>query len=202
MSFSADGADGRDHVAVVGQGIEAAGGDGDHPVQRLGVHALVQGLWEKRPLTPGYERRTVSAFLEASPGVIYVGVRDGIERWQGEEVTYFGASAGVSEDDAVYTICQTRNGDLWFGSFGSGVYRYDGTTFERFDDTRGLSHHSVSNIIETSDGTIWLSYRRVGLASYRERRWLNFGFANGLTNSPITHMMEGEGGSLWLVTGK
>ncbi|MBL7644787.1 MAG: hypothetical protein JNK74_01230 [Candidatus Hydrogenedentes bacterium] len=167
-----------------------------------GVHALVQGRWEKRPVAPGYERRTVSAFHEASPGVIYVGVRDGIERWQGEEISYFGASAGVSEDDAVYTICQSRNGDLWFGSYGSGVYRYDGTTFERFDDTRGLSHHSVSNILETSDGTLWLSYRRVGLASYREKRWLNFGFANGLTNSAITHMIEGAGGSLWLVTAR
>lgn len=167
-----------------------------------GVHALINGSWEPRPTTPDYERRTVSAFVEPSPGLIYVGIRDGIERWRGDEITYFGAAAGVSEDDAVYTICQTRNGDLWFGSFGSGVYRYDGTTFERFDDTRGLSHHSVSNIIETSDGTIWLSYRRVGLASYREGRWLNFGFANGLTNSPIRHMMEGEGGSLWLVTGK
>lgn len=167
-----------------------------------GVQALVAGAWEPRPVAPDYTRRTVSAMYEAAPGVYYVGVRDGIERWRGDEVTYFGASAGISEDDAVYAICPSRTGDLWFGSYGSGVYRYDGNTFERYDDTRGLSHHSVSNILEATDGTIWLSYRRVGLASYREKRWLNFGFVNGLTNSPITRMLEDGGGNLWLVTAK
>lgn len=166
-----------------------------------GVYGLANGTWEERPRSSGYKRRPIYSFYEPSPGVFYVGASDGIERWEGDEVTYFGEGAGVSEDDAAYTICPAANGDLWFGTFGSGVYRFDGTSFEHFDDTRGLAHHSVSNILQTADGTLWLSYRRVGIASYRESRWLNFGYENGLTNSPIDQLIEDDGG-LWLVTRK
>lgn len=167
-----------------------------------GAYGLVNGVWEERPRKPGYKRRRVSSFCEPTPGVIYVGVTDGIERWAGDEVTYFGEPQGVSHDDAAYAICPTRDGHLWFGTYGDGVYHFDGKTFERFDDSRGLAHHSISNILEATDGTLWFSYRRVGLASYREARWLNFSYENGLTNSPIQQLLEDDGGKLWLVTRK
>lgn len=167
-----------------------------------GIVALVDGAWEERPQVPGYVRRTANAVYESAPGEFYVGVKDGIEHWAGGQVTYYGASAGIAEDDATYTICPAPDGTLWFGTYGSGVYVYDGTTFKQYDDTRGLAHHSVSNILAASDDTMWLSYRRVGIASYRDARWLNFGYENGLTNSPIRQMLEDEAGHLWLVTGR
>lgn len=165
-----------------------------------GVYGLVNGSWEERPKKSGYVRRTVNALCEPAPGVFYAGLRDGIERWEGAEATYYGAAAGVAEDDAVYTICAMASGDLWFGTYGSGVYEFDGTSFARIDDIHGLAHHSISNILQSSDGTIWLSYRRVGIASYRDGRWLNYGYENGLTNSPIKELLDDEAGGLWLVT--
>lgn len=167
-----------------------------------GAHALVNGQWEPRPSVAGYRRRTVNAFLEPEPGVFYVGVRDGIERWADGKVTYYGAAAGVAEDDAVYTICRTSRGEIWFGTYGSGVYQFDGQTFRRYGEAQGLAHHSISNLLETGDGTLWLAYRRVGLASYRDERWLNFGYENGLTNAPIRQMMENGAGQLLILAEK
>jgi len=167
-----------------------------------GVHALTDGVWEARPAVPDYVRRTVHALYETAPGVVYAGVSDGIERWEGGTITYYGADADVAEDDQVNSICPTADGKLWFGTFGSGVYIFDGIHFEQVDDRNGLAHHSISNILQTDDGTVWLSYRRVGIASYRDERWMNFGYERGLTNAPIKQLVEDGEGSLWLVTGR
>lgn len=165
-----------------------------------GVYALIEGHWEARPKKAGYTRRTANAICEVGPGDYFVGLRDGIERWEGDTITYYGEKSGIAQDDSVYAICKTKQGEIWFGTYGSGVYVFDGNNFKHIDESDGLAHHSISNIIQTQDETIWLSYRRVGIASYRRGRWLNFSYANGLTNSPIKQLLEAPQGGLWLVT--
>ncbi|MBC8462118.1 MAG: response regulator, partial [Deltaproteobacteria bacterium] len=59
-------------------------------------------------------------------------------------------------DYAVVAIHRDADGTLWFGTQGSGVYRYDGEKFAKFTDDDGFAFEwSISSIHRDADGVLW-----------------------------------------------
>lgn len=66
---------------------------------------------------------------EDREGNIWIGtVESGVWRYDGKAATNFTEKDGLP-GQFIYTIYKSKNGDLWFG--GIGVYRFNGTSFER-----------------------------------------------------------------------
>src|SRR5690606_30207862 len=69
--------------------------------------------------------------------------------------TKLAKTQGTTEHQNVHCSLQDKNGHLWFGTTGEGVYRYDGKIFTQFTDKDGLSNNSVWSILEDRSGNIW-----------------------------------------------
>jgi ligand-binding sensor domain-containing protein len=73
---------------------------------------------------------------------------------------------GSNEFQNVHYSLQDRAGNLWFGTTGEGVYRYDGKSFSNFTTKDGLSHNSVFCILVDRVGNLWFGSRNNGLTRY------------------------------------
>ena len=62
---------------------------------------------------------------------------------------------GTTSSDNVHCSLQDSAGNLWFGTAGSGVYRYDGKLFFNYTTKDGLSNNNVWSILEDKSGNIW-----------------------------------------------
>ena len=62
---------------------------------------------------------------------------------------------GTTVHQNVHCSLQDKNGNLWFGTTGEGVYRYDGKEFLQFTEKDGLSNNSIWSILEDKSGNIW-----------------------------------------------
>jgi len=62
---------------------------------------------------------------------------------------------GTTEHQNVHCSLQDKDGNLWFGTTGEGVYRYDGKEFIQFTEKDGLSNNKVWSILEDKSGDIW-----------------------------------------------
>jgi ligand-binding sensor domain-containing protein len=58
--------------------------------------------------------------------------------------------------DNVHCSLQDKAGNLWFGTTGDGVFKYDGKSFIQFTTTNGLNSNMVYCILEDKDGKIWI----------------------------------------------
>jgi ligand-binding sensor domain-containing protein len=63
---------------------------------------------------------------------------------------------GSNVSDNVHCALQDKAGNLWFGTTGEGVYRYDGKLFTQFTKNDGLSSNTVWSILEDRNGNIWI----------------------------------------------
>ena len=63
---------------------------------------------------------------------------------------------GTNEYANIHCGLMDRAGNLWFGTSGEGVYRYDGKYFTNFTEKDGLSSNTVWSILEDKDGNIWV----------------------------------------------
>ena len=93
-------------------------------------------------------------------------------------------------------ICQTKNGFIWIGSY-SGLIRYDGSEFERYDSL-GIS--SVVSLYEDSSERLWIGTNDSGVAVYDKGSFSYYGKADGLRSSSIRSIEEDTDGNILIAT--
>ncbi len=54
-----------------------------------------------------------------------------------------------------FSAMEDKDGNMWFGSIGSGLYRYDGVFFEQYTGDEGLLSNEIVSIFQDEDGDIW-----------------------------------------------
>jgi signal transduction histidine kinase/ligand-binding sensor domain-containing protein/DNA-binding response OmpR family regulator len=94
-----------------------------------------------------------------------------------------------------------RSGNLWFGTFGNGVSKYDGKAFTNFSSAHGLAHNLINSITQDSQGNIWFSTFG-GLSKYDGISFKNFSTADGLPDNDVLQTLEDSRGWLWAATAR
>ncbi|MFC5272394.1 ligand-binding sensor domain-containing protein [Adhaeribacter terreus] len=63
---------------------------------------------------------------------------------------------GINKAGNVHCGLQDKDGNMWFGTTGQGIYRYDGSSFTNFTVKDGLSSNIIYSILEDKTGIIWI----------------------------------------------
>lgn len=92
-------------------------------------------------------------------------------------------------------------GNLWFGTSGNGLSKYDGQTFTNFTSNHGLIHNLINCITEDEYGNIWLGTYG-GLSKYDGMGFQNFTMEQGLIDNDINQIIEDKQGNLWFSSTK
>ncbi len=93
-----------------------------------------------------------------------------------------------------------KSGNLWFGTQGGGVSRYDGKSFANFNTAQGLASISVLSILEDKCGNLWFSTYGGGVSRYDGRSFTNFTKLQGLASNNILCSTIDKTGKLWFGT--
>jgi signal transduction histidine kinase len=105
------------------------------------------------------------------------------------------------EGRAVLTVTTARDGSLWVGTEGAGVYRLQDGAWSRFGyDNSGLKNSFVWSVVEDDMARIWAATWGGGVYV---RHTSNFVAAPQLENFflPATALQPARNGGLWIGTG-
>ncbi|GAB3297917.1 hypothetical protein GCM10027348_20950 [Hymenobacter tenuis] len=102
---------------------------------------------------------------------------------------------------------QDKAGNIWFGTFNAGLFKYDGHSFTRFTTANGLNSNSVLCVLEDRDGEIWVG-TEAGLCRYDGKTFtpVSIPLRKNLhpNTYPNTHtvfsIMQDHSGKLWFAT--
>ena len=97
----------------------------------------------------------------------------------------------------VYSICEDSRGYLWFGTFGGGASRFDGSNFVNFTTDDGLGNNQLYKIIEDSKGNLWFGTRDGGVCKYDGKKFRQFTENDGLSGNTIRAILEDSHGLMW-----
>ena len=81
----------------------------------------------------------------------------------------------------VGTLFLDRNGDLWVGTIGKGIYRIHDDQIDHFDSSNGLSGDSVNGFLQDREGNIWVATSS-GIDSFRDLPVATFSTHQGLSS--------------------
>ncbi|PYR77427.1 MAG: hypothetical protein DMF86_09150, partial [Acidobacteria bacterium] len=149
-----------------------------------------------RAVDAGLAAPNVDVVFAAPDGAIYAGagewlvvVNEGRVRTErmpgGREIT---------------ALAQTRDGVLWVGTNGGGLYRVTSAGIE--DDTRrsGVLDQRVAALVTARDGTLWIGMSGRGLVRLEDGVYRTYGAADGLSDAFVRTVFQDAEENVWVGT--
>jgi ligand-binding sensor domain-containing protein len=103
--------------------------------------------------------------------------------------------------NAINTVREDEQGNIWIGTYGDGAYRYDGYHYSRIDFHHELYTRTVLDIFCERDN-IWFATLNHGVVQYNlpTKKFASLTENEGLSNNHVRSIIRDNGGSLWFGT--
>jgi ligand-binding sensor domain-containing protein/two-component sensor histidine kinase len=118
-------------------------------------------------------------------------------RFQKDKATpyHFPTLAGVR----VRNVFRDREGTLWIGTDGRGVYHQSGKQLAHYTTRQGLVNNFVRAFLQSRDGSVWIATDE-GVSRRTKNRFTNYQMSDGLCYFSTRSLLEDRNGDLWIGT--
>jgi len=99
----------------------------------------------------------------------------------------------------VRNVFRDREGALWVGTEGRGVYRQVGKRLFHYTTKEGLVNNFVRVFLESLDGSVWIATDE-GVSRWRDGKFTNYQMSDGLCYFSTRSLLEDRNGDLWIGT--
>ncbi len=100
----------------------------------------------------------------------------------------------------ITTILKDSKGNIWFGTDGLGIGKYDGTRITNYLLKETLAGITVTSLIEDRKGNIWIASANNGVTILNGNGIIHFTEKERLSDNHISSMTEDTKGNIWIGT--
>ena len=148
--------------------------------------------------TPAFKQSYVQRLLEGRDGTLWITTTGGLIAYKAGKFTPITSPARLVSS-SVFSLMEDRQGYLWIGTRGEGLWRFKDGSLTTFTTADGLANNTIWNIREDHNGAIWLATNG-GLCRYQSGRFITLGKAAGLPTDRVTSILETRDNTLWVGT--
>lgn len=123
----------------------------------------------------------------------------GIMQYDQGQVKTFGSQQGFT-NLVVNNIYSDREGIIWAGTDGDGIYKLSNEIFVHYGREHGLHNYFITSILQGYDGKYWISSYGGGVDVFDGSGFRNLSTIDGLSNAYIWASTLDKQGNVWLGT--
>ena len=162
----------------------------------------------------GLSNSTIETIFQDKRGFIWFGTRDGLNRYDGNQMITYRFDAGDTtsiSDNFIRYIYEDRNQALWIGTI-NGLNRFNPATnkFTRYKQLPGnpksLSSNFITSIYEDRKGDLWIGTSGGGINLFvpKENGFIHFrqieSKSKSLSSDRVNYLYEDSQANLWVGT--
>jgi signal transduction histidine kinase/ligand-binding sensor domain-containing protein len=141
----------------------------------------------------------IKCILTDHAGRVWMGTKDGIALWAGNERRIFGTN-DYAAPAAVRALAETPDGTVWAGADDGTLYRCETNQLDPFRPTDALAGQPIDSLYADAQGVIWAGTVRGGLLRFEKGVFRRITAKQGLSVDIISQILEDNEGRLWLGT--
>ena len=88
---------------------------------------------------------------------IWIGTRSGLFQFRDEGFVSFNKEDGLKNVFIHGIAIDKKNNNVWFGTAGGGIYKYDNKQFTNYSTSNGLSGNVISSVLLDSLNRLWIA---------------------------------------------
>jgi ligand-binding sensor domain-containing protein len=131
-----------------------------------------KGRWKAYPDANGPIGNLARVVAVDRDDEAWVGTWNGLARIEGDGFSPWGSGSGRMPT-GIDTIFEDRDGALWVGSMGGGLYRLRHGAVATHTVSEGLLRDDLLSVCATREGRVWVCVGDSGAMWLDGRRWAN-----------------------------
>lgn len=141
-------------------------------------------------------RDGAAQILASKSGGIWHVNHNGIERFGAEGTLYkSGTLPWQVNRGEIRALSEDRNGALWIGTQGSGLFRFHDGRLDQVD----TPHNNILALCEDDEGSLWAGTEGGGLIRVRQRAFVTYDATHGLPKDVVLSICESRDNGLLVV---
>jgi ligand-binding sensor domain-containing protein/signal transduction histidine kinase len=156
-------------------------------IQQHGGFIIAPGMTNLTPPMPSLLSETNSLWIGTTEGLLHY--QDGKAAWINRDGARFGDVRAMVRD---------KQGALWIGTAGNGLFWMNSQTVHQFRATNGLSSDFIECLHMDEDGTMWIGTFGGGLNRFRDGHFSVVNSREGLPNNIIGDIETDTHGYFWM----
>ncbi|MCK4835545.1 MAG: protein kinase, partial [Candidatus Aminicenantes bacterium] len=165
-----------------------------------GLFQYSKGKWKaylrKEPLTG--KIITIYRMLADDEGHLWLGTNRGLIKFKNGEFTFLSQTKEFPPHHIRF-LFRDKNGAIWIGTDGTGLFQLYKNQFTRFGKNDGLTGNMVYAILEDQEDSLWVGTYS-GLNQLLNPRVVTFTSKHGLPDDTVWSICEDDKGKLWFAT--
>ncbi|MDB6068024.1 MAG: Two component regulator, sensor protein [Pedosphaera sp.] len=162
-----------------------------------GLTRLQEGQFTTFTIRDGLPADSISALAQDSEGRVWVGTEAGLVVWQEGHMAPL-ANAAEFKGRHITTLFKDREGIMWLGATGVGVFQYRGGRFISLTDTsvEGLLQDPHCLLVDRG-GRIWIGAGDDFVICHDGEEWRRYRIPRHLARPYISALAEEPDGTVW-----
>jgi ligand-binding sensor domain-containing protein/serine phosphatase RsbU (regulator of sigma subunit) len=153
----------------------------------------------------GLADNTVMSFYKDSKDNMWIGTWGGgvsrmdYKAWRNEDTVILKNFSQENSDfpfNNIWSICEDKEGNMWFGTSAVGIIIYDGKQFKKIHLNEGLHGVRIQSMIRDKKGNIWIAHES-GVDKFDGKQFTFYGAGQGISNHGVNAIFEDNFGDLW-----
>jgi signal transduction histidine kinase/ligand-binding sensor domain-containing protein len=165
---------------------------------RTGVARMESGKFHTYHPPDPLGRTAVFDAMEDGKGALWLATPGGLSVVRGTQFRNVVAGGPLLIDFTV-TLSLGRDGGIWAGTYGKGLWRVQGDARRQYTTSDGLSSDQIRSLYEDAQGTLWIGTFGGGLNALRDGRFVHYAERDGLLSDNVGKVFD-DGETLWLST--
>jgi len=162
------------------------------------ISQYVRQNWK---IEQGLPQNSLSSIAQTPDGYMWFGSKEGLLRFDGINfILYNNQNTPEFLENDVWALLTDSNGNLWIGTNGGGLLKYDGKYFTCYTTSDGLCDNAVWSLYEDSRKRLWIGTGGGGVSCLADGKFTNYNTENGLSNNLIWSIIEDKYGVIWAGT--
>lgn len=162
----------------------------------------------------GLSQVNVSCIMQGSRGFIWIGTRDGLNRYDGYSFINYKHNATDNNSlssNVVTDVVEDKQGNIWIATaIGLNKYDFKAGRFSRYqhddNNSNSLSGNTINDLAIDHDGNLWIGMQRSGLDRFdiKQNKFTHYRHSDtdstSLSNDNVASMLEDSKHNLWMGT--
>lgn len=139
-----------------------------------------------------------------SKGIFWIGHNKGLSRFDGKQFENIAIpKPKVKEPNIIYSadritsIIEDEAGDLWLGTDGYGICKYDGKNFVYFTTDDGLCDNTIGDLMVDQNNNIWIGTFWGGVSKFDGKKFINYTQEGVISGVEAGAFYEDSNGDVW-----
>lgn len=166
---------------------------------RGGLNCLKEGICYTITKKDGLVGKEIFPVYQSSNKDIWVGSPNGLTLIEGDKFINYTDKNGLPYN-YVSSICQDRNGMMWFGTDGDGLFSFSKGKFISYFKKNQVPGSTIFSICRGKGKDMWIGSFYSGLYHYHNNKFTHYSTENGLPTNYVLSLAVDKRGTLWIGT--